>query len=220
MHRKNRSRAGRWRALAGVALLPVLFGGCETMSHTDRGVLTGGALGTGLGAAVGSMTGHTGAGAALGGITGAVTGGAIGSGQDRMERRRDARLAQIEAEAAAARAQPALTLEEIRNMAHRGTGDQIIINQIRATRSVYHLTAEQITWLQEQGVSEGVIGEMQQTALRSPAPAAVVRQPVIYQPVVRPVRPVYVVEPYYPYYRPPPVGIGFTFTNGRGCRHW
>jgi surface antigen len=159
------------------------------MSNTDRGVLGGGAIGAGTGAAIGSLTGHTGAGAAIGAIAGAVGGGLIGNAADERDRREQA------ARVAAANARPPLSLEEIANLAQQHVSDEIIITQIRTTGSVYNLTAEQIVWLRQVGVSERVIQEMQLTA----------QYP----------RPVVVVEPPCP---PPPVHIGVGFGFGR-CWH-
>jgi hypothetical protein len=157
------------------------------MSNTDRGVLGGGAIGTGVGAAIGSLTGHTGAGAAIGAITGAVGGGLIGNAADERERKEQA------ARIAAANAHPPLSLEEIANLTQQHVSDEIIITQIRTTGSVYNLTAEQIVWLRQVGVSERVIQEMQLTA----------QYP----------QPVYVVDP-----PPPPVHVGVGFGFGR-CWH-
>ena len=64
-----------------------LLTGCDSMSHTDRGVLGGGAVGAGAGALIGSATGHTGAGAAIGAGVGALSGGLIGNEIDRSEKK-------------------------------------------------------------------------------------------------------------------------------------
>ena len=173
-------RVARWGWVA-------LLCGCASMSNTDRGVLGGGAIGTGVGAAIGSLTGHTGAGAAIGAITGAVGGGLIGNAADERERKEQA------ARIAAANAHPPLSLEEIANLTQQHVSDEIVITQIRTTGSVYNLTAEQIVWLRQVGVSERVIQEMQLTA----------QYP----------QPVYVVDP-----PPPPVHVGVGFGFGR-CWH-
>src|SRR5262249_38391396 len=70
---------GRWggRLLSVALLSSTALCGCAGMSNTDKGVLGGGAIGTGAGAAIGSLSGHTGAGAVIGGLTGAVAGGLI-----------------------------------------------------------------------------------------------------------------------------------------------
>lgn len=171
-----------------VLLLLGLGSGCASMSNTDKGVLAGGGIGAGTGALIGRASGHTGLGAAVGGIIGAVSGGLVGNAVDE---------AKAEARAAAAANPPRAPLQpvEIVQMAQQRIDDGIIISQIRNTGSVYHLSAQDIVWLNQNGVSEPVIREMQATAGR----------PVGRVQVVRPVypAPVYVVEP-----PPPPVRVG------------
>ena len=53
--------------------------GCESMTHTEKGVLGGGAIGAGTGALIGSATGHAGAGAVIGAAVGGLSGGLIGN---------------------------------------------------------------------------------------------------------------------------------------------
>ena len=176
-------RIARWLACAA---LPVfLVSGCQSMNNTERGAVAGGGIGAGTGALVGHAVGNTGAGAVIGGLAGALVGGAVGNDIDK-EKEREARLAA---------APPPLQLTDVASMAQQHISDPLIINQIRTTGSAYHLTADQIVWLRQQGVSEAVIAEMQATAYR-------------------PVRRVYTPEPVVIYESPPPpvsvgVGIGF-----------
>jgi hypothetical protein len=186
-----------WKAWLGGALLPVLVGGgCQNMSNTDAGILGGAGVGAVLGTIIGGATRHPGAGAAIGAVTGAVAGGGAGALADRAEARAEARN---QAAIAAANQRPPLSLEEIQQMSARGISDDVIIGQIRTSGSVYNLTADQVTWLHDYGVHDGVIREMQATAWRTP------RRIYTAAPVVQPV---YVVEPMPP---PPPVGIGIGF---------
>lgn len=76
---------------------------------------------------------------------------------------------------------------DVVQMAQEHLSDQVIINQIRSTGSVFHLSASDITWLKQSGVSDPVVLEMQSTANRSPQPVYQAR------PVYAP--PVY-IEPY------------------------
>jgi hypothetical protein len=68
--------------------------------------------------------------------------------------------------------------------------------QIRTTASAFRLSAEDIIWLKQNGVSDGVIQEMQASATR-------------YPPVVT-TTPVYVVEP-----PPQPADVGFGYYRRR-----
>lgn len=183
-----------------VAVMLVMGSGCSTMSHTDKGLLTGGALGGIGGALIGSAVGRPGTGAALGAGLGAVAGGITGSSVDRAEARADRAEARAAA-ATAANQRPPLALHEIVSMAQNNVSDSIIINEIRQTGSTYRLTPDDIIWLKRQGVGNVVIEEMQRGY-----PAHVTR-PVTY------VRPVYVVE------EPPPVrvGVGVGWYGGRRC---
>jgi hypothetical protein len=164
------------------------------MNNTETGALAG----TGIGAAAGALAAgprHAGLGAIVGAGIGAITGAFTGSAIDRAERRAAARDAALR--------NPPLGLEDIARLTASGLSDDVIITQIRTTGSIYLLTAEQIIWLQNSGVREPVIREMQATATRPR---------VVYTAV--PVQPVYVAEP-----PPPPpsvgVGVGFSYVGGR-----
>jgi hypothetical protein len=164
------------------------------MNNTETGALAGG----GLGAVVGALAGgprHAGVGALIGAGAGAAAGALTGAAVDKSERKA--------AERAAALRNPPLSLEDVARLTASGASDDIIIGQIRSTGSVYFLTAEQIIWLQNNGVRDPIIREMQATATRPRR---------VYTAV--PVQPVYVVDPYPP---PPPVGfgVGVTYVGGR-----
>jgi len=76
----------RARSLAPCAAIAsaVLLAGCNT---TGQGAATGGLLGAGAGAIIGSFTGSAGAGAIIGGAAGAGTGAIIGTENKRAEER-------------------------------------------------------------------------------------------------------------------------------------
>lgn len=170
--------------------------GCSSMNNAERGALGGGAIGAGAGALIGSMTGNAGAGAAIGAGVGAVTGGLIGNSEDRAENK------QKRAAAEWAAAHPPMAIPDIVQLTQQHVSDEIIINQIRSSSSAYALTAADITYMKQQGVSDHVIREMQARA----APGT----------IVVPGRTVYVVER-----EPPPVAIGVGFSHGYGYRrHW
>jgi hypothetical protein len=167
------------------ALAPfALACGCSSLSHTENGALAGGGLGALTGAIIGSQSGHTAGGAAIGGAVGALAGGLIGNAEDRTERK---------IEAAQARSQ--LGMQDVVQMAHSHISDDVIVNHIRSSGSVFQLSAQDTIWLKQNGVSDRVVGEMQATTVRGP-------RRVYAQPV-------YVVDPY----PPPPVGVGFSYTR-------
>jgi hypothetical protein len=191
--------AGRsWKVLASTALVPLFFlNGCQSMSNTDKGVLGGAGLGAVTGGLVGAATGHAGAGAAIGAGLGGVAGGLTGAAIDNSERKQAIR------EAAAQN--PPVSLTDIVQMTQKGSSDSVIIEQIRVTGSVYHLSSQEIMWLQDNGVREPVIREMQATAYR-PARRVYTAAPVV--------QPVYVVE------EPPPIGVGVGFSYTHVGRRW
>lgn len=184
----TRTPGSLWRRLllSGALWSAALSAGCTA---TEQGLVGGGLMGSVLGAIAGGRR-HSAAGAVVGGLAGAAVGGAIGSAKD------DKRAAQV----AAAQRQPPLSLQDVINLTASGMSDEVIIDQIRRSGAVYHLTAQDLMTLQNGGVREPVIRELQATVNRP------VRR--IYTPVVQPV---YVVEPA----PPPPVafGVGVTYTH-------
>lgn len=176
-----------WLAGLAIALGSV---GCSGMSTTDKGLLTGGALGGLIGTGIGAATGNAGVGALVGTGLGAATGAVVGNDIERTERR----------QAAVAAARPApMGMQDVVYMAQQHVGDDTILRQIETTGSSFNLTAQDVVFLRQQGVSERVIGFMQAR-----------------RPVVPAGRTVYVVEP-----PPPPVsvgfGVGFGSRGRRGC---
>jgi len=180
----------RW--LGGLLILGTC--GCNSMNNTESGALGGGVLGAGLGALVGAATGHAAAGAAIGAGAGAVTGGLIGNSEDRAEARQKKAVSDFAA------SHPPVAINDIVQMVQQHISDEIIIGQIRSSYSAYALTAADITYMKQQGVSDQIIAFMQSRS----APGA----------MIVPGRTVYVVEP-------PPVAVGVGIGYGYGYRrHW
>jgi hypothetical protein len=195
-----------------VGLIVVPLAGCASPYHTDQGALFGGLLGAGTGAVVGHAVGNTGAGAVVGAGVGALSGATIGAGMDESE----ARNRQLIEERAAQQAAGAgITVPEVVNMTRANVDEGLIINQIHARGLTAPLQSADVIYLQQQGVSRGVIAAMQ----TQPVAVAPMAQPV---PVYAAPGPVVVEERwgapgyyYYGrprYYAPPPrVGVGFSF---------
>jgi Glycine zipper len=145
-------------SLLVVAVFGTSFSGCYSPQgrpdYTASGALAGGATG----AVVGSMSRHPGPGALVGGAVGAVIGGLIGHGMDQSQE------AQLRTQAPQTlqrveQGQP-LAVSDVQALAHAGIGDDLIISQIRNSRTVYHLTTADIIALKNSGVSERVIDFM------------------------------------------------------------
>ena len=163
------TRRWRFRLLMLTALIPVFpMLGCAS-SNTDRGLLTGGALGALTGALVAGPR-HALAGALVGGGVGAIAGGAVGAAADNSERKMAVRQAN----------QRALALKDIVDLTGSGSSDDVIISQIRNSGCAYNLRADEVIWLQNSGVREPVIRYMQATSRMVPVYAG---------------QPIYVVEP-------------------------
>jgi hypothetical protein len=158
-------------ALGGTLASVALATGCDTAAGT--GALAGGALGAGLGALLGGR--HSGTAALAGGAIGAAAGGLTGAAVDANNNKK---AQQAVAAQVAARAP---TYEDLVRLTQAGVPDSEIIDQIRTSGAIYHPNADQLVYLNQNGVHQAVIGELQATAYR-------------------PARPVYIAQP-----APPPV---------------
>ena len=127
--------------------------GCETAkTRAPEGALIGGVLGAAAGGIIGHQSGHGGEGAAIGAAAGAVTGAIVGN--------------QIEkpgqpAQAAQGANPNQMSLQDIVNLAKQGASENAIIEKIRLTNSKFSLSAAQVDYLKQQGVSQKVIDAMQ-----------------------------------------------------------
>jgi osmotically inducible lipoprotein OsmB len=86
------------KRIVGIMSLVVLLGGCAApMTTREKGVLTGGALGAGAGALIGSQLGHhAGKGALIGGALGALGGGLVGDQMQGQEQRQNTQSSELE----------------------------------------------------------------------------------------------------------------------------
>ncbi len=171
------------KLLVGISGLLVFSTGCSSMNNTERGAVTGGVLGGLAGTVIGGVTGHPGAGAAIGAGSGALLGGLVGNEEDRHEKKVAEWVARNQ-----------LQLTDIVQMSQSRVDDNLIINQITTTGSVFTLSSQDVIYLRQQGVSDRVIAAMQAARYRVVQPAGVVY-----------------VEP-----APPPVAVGVGFGYG----HW
>lgn len=214
--------------LLGVTLVACASTGCSHMSNTARGGAIGAGAGAGAGALIGRAAGNTGAGALIGTAAGTVIGGMIGNDIDQEEKRdmqgrviaAEAREVDAHQQMAAQQAYSEVTVDQVVTMSQSGVPEQVIINQIRTTGSVFHLNSSEIAFLKSNAVSDAVIMEMQNTRNRpraSAPPPTVIRQPrqvyVEHEPpvIIHRRRPVQVIE-VVPPPRPIPqahFGVGF-----------
>ena len=154
--------------------------------YTASGALAGGATG----AIVGSMGRHPGPAPLVGAAVGAVIGGLIGHGMDQTQE------AQLRAQAPQTlqrleQSQP-LTVLDVKALAKAGVSDDLIISQIRNSRTIYRLSTADIVDLKNSGVSEKIIDFMINTPTQvqsatvagvvGPVPPAPVQEQVVVAP--------------------------------------
>jgi len=85
------------KRVISILSLTVLLGGCAApMSQREKSTLTGGALGAGAGALIGSAVGRPGRGALIGGGLGALGGAVIGDQMEGQSQRQDAHARELE----------------------------------------------------------------------------------------------------------------------------
>ncbi len=133
-------------SLFAVLVFALAIAGCQTnKTRVAEGAGVGGLIGATAGGIIGHQSGHGVEGAVIGGVLGAAGGAAVGS--------------QIEKPQAAASTQ--LSMAQIVALTKEGVSSDEIINKIKTTNSKYSLTAEDISYLKNQGVSQRVIEAMQ-----------------------------------------------------------
>jgi outer membrane lipoprotein SlyB len=144
-----------------LAASAVVLTGCQnpdgTQNNTGSGALIGGAMGAITGAAIGGPR-HGGEGALIGAAAGLIAGGLIGNSMDQEQQ---ARLRQQAPQTYVRvdQGQP-LGVADVRALARAGINDDVIISQIRNSRTVYHLSAADIIDLRDAGVTDKVVNYM------------------------------------------------------------
>jgi len=141
--------------------------GCQnTKTHAVEGGVIGGVVGAAAGGIIGHQM-HRGAeGAAIGAAAG-ILGGALIGGQMEKQPVQPAAGQQGGQPTAQNAVQPQavnpnqLTIQQIGDLARQGINENVIIDKIRLTNSRFSLTASDISYLKQQGVSQKVIDVMQ-----------------------------------------------------------
>ena len=140
-------------------LLPwvLTLSACETnQTRVAEGAGIGGLTGAAAGGIIGNqMRGHAGEGVLIGGALGAASGAAIGS---QINKPRPAAYSQP---AYSSQSTTGLSMREIVELTRERVSSEEIIAKIRATRSHYALTSDDIAYLKREGVSQRVIETMQ-----------------------------------------------------------
>ncbi|MDD5771773.1 MAG: glycine zipper domain-containing protein [Candidatus Omnitrophica bacterium] len=140
----------RYFPLFPILAFILLVCGCATnKTRVAEGAGIGGAVGALAGGIIGYQSGHPIQGAAIGGAIGAGSGAVVG--------------AQIKkpAQDASAQIPEHLTMQQVVDLTKQGVSSDEIIAKIKASDSKYALTADDVGYLQKQGVSQRVIETMQ-----------------------------------------------------------
>ncbi|MDD5130936.1 MAG: glycine zipper domain-containing protein [Candidatus Omnitrophica bacterium] len=140
------------RYLYSFLILLFVLVACGCASNKTRiaeGAGIGGAVGALAGGIIGYQSGHPLQGAAIGAAVGGGTGAVVGS--------------QIKKPAPETSTSPAaqLTMQQIVDLTKQGVSSDEIITKIKSANSKYSLTADDLDYLQKQGVSQRVIETMQ-----------------------------------------------------------
>ena len=132
-----------------LAFVLVVCGCASNKTRVAEGAGIGGAVGALAGGIIGYQSGHPIQGAAIGGVIGGGTGAVVG--------------AQIKkpTQDVADQAPVQLTMQQIVDLTKQGVSSDEIITKIKAANSKYFLTADDLSYLQKQGVSQRVIETMQ-----------------------------------------------------------
>ena len=144
-------------------------------NNTGTGALAGGGIGAASGAAIGGR--NAGEGALIGGAIGAVAGGLIGNSMDQRQRE----YLQTQAPQTYARVDQGqlLSVADVKALAKAGISEDVIINQISISHTVFHLSTADIIDLRDSGVSDKVIDFMINTPNSPGANSTVVPQTAI-----------------------------------------
>jgi len=181
----------------GAALAAVGVAGCQHPTggpnHAASGALVGGAAGAMTGAAIGGPHNNAGPDALMGAAAGALAGGIIGDALDQQQ------AAALSAQAPQTfvhvqEGQP-LSVADVKAMAAARVSDDVIINQIRTSRTVYHLGGSDIIDLHNSGVSDSVINFMISTPSQVVNESGVAAGPVVPQAPPPPLAQTVVVAP-------------------------
>ena len=135
-------------------LILVFTSGCaENQTRIGEGIGIGSILGAAAGGIIGHQSGHGLQGALIGGAAGAATGGVVGA-QIKKPSTADNAEEQVSSN------EP-LTMQDIVNLTKAGISSDEIITKIDAAKPKYSLTADDLNYLKNQGVSQRVIEAMQ-----------------------------------------------------------
>lgn len=139
---------------SGVVLSVV---GCQNaQTRAGEGAVIGGILGAAAGGIIGHQSGHGGEGAAIGAAAGALTGALVGTSVPKNQQ-----AGGTQAQGAQTANPNQMSIQQAVDLSKQGVHEDVVIDKIRLSNSRFALTATDIAYLKEQGVSQKVIDAMQ-----------------------------------------------------------
>jgi hypothetical protein len=150
-----------------ITVVAVSVAGCYTPQGRPDYTASGALAGAATGAIIGSTAArHSGTGALVGGALGAVAGGLLGHGMDQAQQTQ--LMAQSPQTFQRVEQGQPLTVTDVKALVRAGISDDLIISQIRNSRTLYHLSTADIIDLKNFGASEKVIDFMINTPSQIP----------------------------------------------------
>jgi outer membrane lipoprotein SlyB len=151
----------KYPSIFAAATLAVVLTGCQspdgTQNNTAGGALIGGAIGAVTGAAIGGSR-HGGPDALIGAAAGAVGGLLIGNSMDQEQNAR-LRAQASQTYVKVDQGQP-LSIADVKALAKAGISEDVIINQIKNSHTVFHLSSADIIDLRDAGVTDKIVNCM------------------------------------------------------------
>ena len=143
----------RYFYLFVIVVFALVVCGCQSnKTRVGEGAGIGGTVGAIAGGIIGFQSGHPIQGVAIGGAIGGGTGALVGA---QIKKPTQDTSTQVPAQ---------LTMQQIVDLTNQGVSSDEIIAKIKAANSKYSLTADDLSFLQKQGVSQRVIETMQATS--------------------------------------------------------
>lgn len=164
----------------------------SAQTNSQRDAVLGGVAGAIIGGIAGHQNDETSEGVAIGGVAGAIAGHVLGTAKDnsiQQQHHYQQQAAQAEQQRQyqqAVQLQKAVSIDDAIALSNSGVSPQLIINQIRSSGVQQEIGVSEIIAMHQNGVSELVINEMQQSSVGGPAPTTIVTQEpaVVVEPAV------------------------------------
>jgi uncharacterized protein YcfJ len=136
----------------------IVFGlGCQnTKTHAVEGGVIGGVLGAGVGGIIGHQMHHGAEGAAIGAAAGILGGALIGAQMEKPGQAANQNTGSTQAVSS-----NQMTQQQVIDLVKQGVDENVVIDKIRLSNSKFILSAEQVSSLKQQGVSQKIIEVMQ-----------------------------------------------------------